>query len=32
VLAARLKDPRVIGGVAASVLALAAAVRWRRNG
>jgi uncharacterized protein len=32
VLAARLKDPRVIGGLAASVLALAAAVRWRRNG
>jgi carbon monoxide dehydrogenase subunit G len=32
VIASRLKDPRVIGGAVASVLALIAAVRWRRNG
>jgi carbon monoxide dehydrogenase subunit G len=32
VIASRLKDPRVIGGVVASVVALLAAVRWRRNG
>jgi uncharacterized protein len=32
VIASRLKDPRVIGGAVASVVALLAAVRWRRNG
>ncbi len=32
VVATRLKDPRVIGGVVASALAVLAAVRWRRNG
>ena len=32
VVVSRLKDPRVIGGVVASAVALLAAVRWRRNG